>query len=237
MIPTAPHTEQVFIVGDIHGCLGSLEHLLRKACFNPDIHQLVSVGDTLNRGPHNLGVLQLLTRMGARIVQGNHERGLLYATAQEYAPAWFDPKTFCPDLIKNGQSDRWLSSIADWPLWIETEDWIVVHAGLHPVRPLESTSPTFLTSVRACTAEGMLPSTVNVDGAASKPSMAFQPWHDFYKGEKPIFYGHWAQQGIHSTEHTHCLDGGCVYGRELVGCWLPSLTLVRVPGEAHARIS
>lgn len=225
-------TNEILFVGDIHGCLEPLEALLRKAAYRPDRHRLIAVGDTINRGPHNHAVLQLLHRLGASVVRGNHEEGLLRALQTSTPPTWFDPARDCPDLLQAPDLDRWIEWIASWPFSLESPDWIVVHAGVHPLLPLEQTPSSFLTRVRICDAEGQLP--VGWDGHLHHAPPSFFPWHHFYQGPQRVIYGHWARQGFLRTAHTLCLDGGCVYGKELIGWWFPRDEFVRVPGLSGA---
>ncbi|MCB9642673.1 MAG: metallophosphoesterase [Myxococcales bacterium] len=220
-------SQDILFVGDLHGCLQPLETLLQQANFQPDRHRLICVGDTLNRGPDSLGVLRLLRSLGASAVRGNHEESLLEATQAPEYPDWFDPEDFCPDVMAAADRDEWLEWIASWPLFIEEQDWLVVHAGLHPHLAPEQTPAKFLTRVRICDALGRLPR--EWDGHLRNAPEGFAPWHHFYQGEKLVVYGHWARQGFHRTPKTLCLDGGCVHGRELIGWWHQKDELVRVP--------
>lgn len=65
----------LFVVGDIHGQFYMLEKLLTK--WNPDVHQLVFIGDYIDRGENSLDVLrlvyQLVREYGAVAIGGNHE--------------------------------------------------------------------------------------------------------------------------------------------------------------------
>ena len=55
--------ETVFAVGDIHGCADELSGLLRAisslAAETKGLRRLVHLGDLINRGPDNMGVLRL----------------------------------------------------------------------------------------------------------------------------------------------------------------------------------
>src|SRR5580692_7866895 len=67
---------RTLIVGDVHGCRAELEALLDVIRFTTG-DQLVLVGDLLARGPDSLGVLDVVRRVGALFVRGNHEEKLL----------------------------------------------------------------------------------------------------------------------------------------------------------------
>ncbi len=63
----------------------------------------------------------------------------------------------------------WLLSL---PVFIEKDDFIVVHGGIHPDYGL-STPPEIATLIRLANGK---------------------PWYESYTGVKPVIYGHWAQQ-------------------------------------------
>lgn len=60
----------LFIIGDIHGCLLTLEALLKKM---PKGCTPVLVGDLVDRGPRNRGVINRVRSEGIKCVRGNHE--------------------------------------------------------------------------------------------------------------------------------------------------------------------
>lgn len=64
-----------YAIGDIQGCLASLECLLKKIQFNPAVDKLWLAGDLINRGPDSLGTLRFLysIRHALTIVLGNHD--------------------------------------------------------------------------------------------------------------------------------------------------------------------
>ncbi|MEI7378056.1 metallophosphoesterase [Dickeya chrysanthemi] len=79
----------IFVAGDIHGCYRQLTAKLDQVGF--DIHRdlLVSVGDVIDRGPHNLACLDLLQQPWFRAVRGNHEQMALDALADAgRIPLW-----------------------------------------------------------------------------------------------------------------------------------------------------
>lgn len=71
--------QDIFAIGDPHGCLSKLETLLKD--WNPDKQQLVILGDLMDRGVDGYGVLRLAMKLqkeyGAVILGGNHEDLLL----------------------------------------------------------------------------------------------------------------------------------------------------------------
>ncbi len=63
------------VIGDVHGCLPQLERLLEQV---PAGHQILLVGDYIDRGEDSAGVLRLLqARPDLICLRGNHEDMLL----------------------------------------------------------------------------------------------------------------------------------------------------------------
>ena len=62
-----------FFVGDIQGCRKELEELLATVGFRAGVDELHPVGDFVNRGPDNVGVLRLCRELDAGGVLGNHD--------------------------------------------------------------------------------------------------------------------------------------------------------------------
>ncbi len=226
-MPTVSSGDSILFVGDIQGCLDPLERLLRISGYDPDRHRLIPVGDTINRGPQNTGVLSLLHGLGAEPILGNHEAKLLASLEGKVHRGWMDRQSLARDLLPSPELERWIAYIQSWPLWREGEDWLAVHAGLHPLLPLDQTLPRFLLSVRVCDPEGHQPP--GWDGLNETIPPGYQPWHDYYTGDRTIVYGHWARQGLHVTHNTRGLDSGCVYGGKLTGWWYPEDRLIQVP--------
>ncbi len=156
------------IIGDIHGHADRLEALLielgygiQSGAWRHPTRQAIFVGDFIDRGPGQLRTLEIVRPMidagAARATMGNHEfNAIAWATP--------DPKSSGRHLrprdgergAKNrGQHERFLAEVgedsalhAEWvawfmdlPLWIEEDDFRVVHACWSPlhveaVRPL-----------------------------------------------------------------------------------------------------
>jgi serine/threonine protein phosphatase 1 len=142
----------IYAIGDIHGCLEHLIHLLDVV--NPDLdrHKLVFVGDYLDRGPQSSGVVDYIIDLKKKYnpeniicLMGNHERMFLdFLQGQE--EMFF--------LINGGATtvvsywgDHWERRERRLPpgheyffetlkLCYETDDYIFVHGGLRPGLPL-----------------------------------------------------------------------------------------------------
>ena len=139
----------VYAIGDIHGCLGTLEALLDRIGPGADDH-LVFVGDYIDRGPDSRGVLARMIALrdaaasgagpACTFIRGNHDQMLL---------DWVDEVPGAFDLWRpNGG----LTTLDSYPegrvlpehvaFLRETELAVIVggaayvHAGLDPARPV-----------------------------------------------------------------------------------------------------
>ena len=59
------------VIGDIHGCLSTLQALIAKA---GPVDEIISVGDLIDRGPDSFGVIQYCIDNNIKVVLGNHEQ-------------------------------------------------------------------------------------------------------------------------------------------------------------------
>lgn len=70
-------------VGDIHGCLSTLQALIAKA---GPVDQIISVGDLIDRGPDSLGVVKYCIDNNIQVCLGNHEYMALEAISKYLGP-------------------------------------------------------------------------------------------------------------------------------------------------------
>lgn len=187
-------------IGDIHGNLSALQHLLDFV--KPARRdQLVFHGDLVDRGPASREVVELvrrLTQRGAICLRGNHEhmmRGARFslplwnmwvanngaATLNSYG-APDDPDAFA-DYIPEAHWDFLDRLCRDW---FEMRDFILVHAGAYPHLPMEQQPGQALHWLRL---------------------------HELrpHRSGKRIVCGHTPQPGgtISVLPHAICIDSGC----------------------------
>jgi bis(5'-nucleosyl)-tetraphosphatase (symmetrical) len=119
-----------YAIGDIQGCMTSLERLLARLPLAAD-DRLWLVGDLVNRGPRSLDVLRWARGQGARVtaVLGNHDLhflGRVAGTAAAKRRDTLDALLAAPDL----------EALCDWlraQRLVHVEAGrLLVHAGLHP---------------------------------------------------------------------------------------------------------
>ena len=71
------------VIGDIHGCLSTLQALIAKA---GPVDQIISVGDLIDRGPDSLGVVKYCIDNNIQVCLGNHEFMALEAISKYLGP-------------------------------------------------------------------------------------------------------------------------------------------------------
>lgn len=203
---------RTLVVGDVHGCAGELEDLLKAVSFSKG-DRLVLVGDLVHKGPDSVGVVRMARELGARAVRGNHDENLI----RLHRGAFPSAKKALIDVAKTfGDEDwRWLEKR---PLWLALgAHHLVVHGGFVPGIPLERQSRTMMMNLRSIRADGS--PTTRLDG---------QPWASLWPGPKKVLFGHDAMRGLQQYPHALGLDTGCVYGGRLTGWLLEEERLVSV---------
>jgi serine/threonine protein phosphatase 1 len=146
-------SQDIYAIGDIHGCLDHLERLLEEV--NPDLHRdkLVFIGDYIDRGFNSRGVVDYVLRLrklyppeNLICLKGNHEVMLLdflkgfnqelfllnggRSTLRDYWGEYWDRRG---SLRLPPDHEEFYLSLKKY---YETPDYIFVHAGLIPGVPL-----------------------------------------------------------------------------------------------------
>ena len=142
----------IYAIGDIHGCLNHLINLLNLV--NPDLaqHQLVFVGDYVDRGPNSKGVVDYIIDLKKKYnpeniicLMGNHERMFLdFLQGREEMFFLLNGGTATAVSYWGDQWERRERRLPDGhklffetlKLYYETENFIFVHGGLRPGLPL-----------------------------------------------------------------------------------------------------
>ncbi|MET0355590.1 MAG: symmetrical bis(5'-nucleosyl)-tetraphosphatase [Cellvibrio sp.] len=123
-----------YAIGDIQGCYDSLQCLLEKIAFNPEVDKLWLVGDLINRGPDSLATLRYLysIRHSVEFVLGNHD---LHFLAVSFGLRKMGQQDTLRELL--GAPDR--QQLIDWLIQgklLHTDEalgYTMVHAGIPPM--------------------------------------------------------------------------------------------------------
>lgn len=138
--------EKIFVVGDVHGCLGMLKNLIDKIKWDPSKDRLIFIGDYIDRGEDPRGVIDFVLKLkeDSALVQcliGNHEQMLLdYLSGN-------DPETYILngggttlmsyDRVRRSEEEPLIPSshldfISSLMPMIELDHYYIVHAGFRP---------------------------------------------------------------------------------------------------------
>lgn len=188
---------RTIFIGDVHGCIDELQALVKRLRLSGE-DRVIMLGDLINRGPDPAGVVAWVAENGFEALMGNHEDEYLreYPRNEHYAA------------LRDELGDDLHRWIENRPLWIEGPSFLCVHAGLKPGSPPKEEDRRYLLNIRTW------------DGTGRDIRTPTNPaWYEFYKEDRPVFYGHWAQRGLTIRRNTVGLDSGCVYGRAL-SAWI-----------------
>jgi len=222
--------ERIIVVGDIHGCLGKLEEMMKRLEPTPGRDQLVFLGDYIDRGENSRGVVEYL--LGVRekypdtiFLMGNHEKmfidflaGLEQAlfihngggsTIRSYMGSMENPRmvmhrgldaVVLEQMVPTGHR----TFLRDLRLYFETPDFIMVHAGLRNGIPLEKQTGDDLVWIR----EEFIYSELDFG--------------------KRVIFGHTPFVRPLVLPNKIGIDTGAVYGNALTCVILPDLEFVSV---------
>ncbi len=125
-----------YAIGDLQGCFRPFMTLLEEIEFDAERDRLWIVGDLVNRGPASLEVLRwcYVNRDHIVTVLGNHDLHLL-ARAVGAAPR--KGRDTLDDILDAEDSEVLLDWLRERPLLHQDNQWLMVHAGLHPSWSIE----------------------------------------------------------------------------------------------------
>lgn len=149
-------TERILAIGDIHGNLGLFKSLLCKLQYCPEKDTLVILGDLVQKGPENLGVLQLVMQLAQKknvyVLLGNNDSFVEDGADEDVFShtAWFKERSLLgemalaagekiPETVEETRILRWKmrdafpdehNFLRELPHILETDSFLFAHAGL-----------------------------------------------------------------------------------------------------------
>lgn len=130
--------KKIFVIGDVHGCLHTLEKML--SYWEKNTEQLIFVGDLIDRGnfsPETVSLVKkLVKKEDAVCLMGNHEFACAKTILDLETTSWFgnmgaEVNGIIAQYNKNGFSlkkdAKWFADLA---LTWQNEKFIISHAGI-----------------------------------------------------------------------------------------------------------
>lgn len=151
---------RLYAVGDIHGCREELDvllsHLIDVEKLTTDDH-IIFIGDYVDRGPDSRGVIEALLKFSeafplAYFLKGNHEEmmlsflgfggtmgdSFLINGGAETLKSYGADIELSLDQIHEIIPPRHITFLMNLDRYIVFEEYIFVHAGLHPLRDVRA---------------------------------------------------------------------------------------------------
>lgn len=198
--------KRTILIGDVHGCIKELQ-LMIKQIRPQKTDRVIFLGDLINRGPDSVAVVDFVAQNDFECLMGNHEAEYLneFKSNEKYY-----------QLRQRLGSDlhTWISKRNKF---IESNDFLAVHAGLEPGVHPSISEDNIIFNIR----------TWDPKTRAMK-NLNNPPWYKGYTQTRPVFYGHWAKAGLTLRRYTMGLDSGCVYGKYLSAWVLEEYKLFQV---------
>lgn len=209
---------RTIFIWDVHWCYKELKLLIKRLKIQEG-DKVYLTGDLINGWPKNYKVLKFLykNRNNFKAVLWNNDLGFLRwceSWTKKFAGKCFQNysiKNFkkLRDKIKEKDTEYILGYLKSLPLYIEKENFILVHGWIIPWKKLKEHTEAELMCTR---------------------KYDWIPWYDHYEWKKKVIYGHWAKNGLRVRKNTVWLDTGCVYWK-----WLTAYVLET--GEIYSQTS
>jgi len=186
-------TKRTIFIWDIHWCYDELKLLIEKMDLSED-DKVFFVWDYINKWPKSFKVLKYLYKNKKQFfwVLWNHDYYFLEWLKWKKVSYW--TKTFEKLKKKLEEYPKILDFYKKMPLYIEEENFILVHAWVEKNKKLEKQKAEILVTVR---------------------EINWKLWYKNYNWDKKIIYWHNALDGLQIRENTVWLDSGCVYWKSL----------------------
>ncbi len=211
------NNQEFIAIGDIHGCVKSMEAMLEKLEPYYD-RKFIFVGDYIDRGPASKGVVDYLLDFRQKVdcvfLRGNHEQMLLDAIKLDKRNLWMmnGGRATLTSYELDGNSvtlpKEHIQFYEDTVLYYDTDDYFFVHAGLSPHKSI-------------------------ADSLADEEEMQEFLWERSHLNafetpwEKTVVFGHTPRSNPIKKKNMLGIDTGCVYDRIGYG----KLTAVKLPEE------
>ncbi|KAG7399894.1 hypothetical protein PHYBOEH_007580 [Phytophthora boehmeriae] len=233
---------RVLVIGDVHGCFDELQLLLLKCEFSIDKDRLVFVGDLVNKGPKSLEVLRFVRDSNSLCVRGNHDDAALSAYYNWVNGGRVSGTAKYPYVEQFQEDDVQFLEQLPFSLSLPAHgNAVVVHAGLVPGVDLQEQRPIDMYKMRFVQRQvaGVETSQwVALEKKKFRSESGGEPymWATQWTGPQRVYFGHAASAGLQQEDFATGLDTGCVYGRRLTACIIPSKNLVQMDAKQQYEV-
>ncbi len=195
--------KRTIFIWDIHWCYDELKLLIKRLNIK-EKDSVYFVGDYINKWPKSFKVIKFLYRNRNQFkgVIGNHDY-YFFEKLKNDIKLNKDEKKLYRKMKDNPKIFKYFKEL---PLYIEKDDFLLIHWGLNPEKSVEEHTAQEITNMR-----------VYKD----------KPWYNYYKWEKKIIYWHWAMQWVHIGTNVVGLDSGCCYWGHLTAYILETWELIQ----------
>ncbi len=188
---------RTIFIWDVHGCYKELKLLVKRIRTQED-DKVYLTWDAVNWWPKSYKVLKFLYKNKEQFksVAWNNDLGFLrwYDSQGKEYNHQYSKKAFkeLKEKIDEKKAYHLIDFLRSLPLYIEEDNFILVHWWIVPWKPLREHTEDEITCIR---------------------TYQERPWYEYYNWEKMVVYGHWAKNGLRVRKNTIWLDSGCVYWR------------------------
>ncbi len=197
---------RTIFIWDVQWCYEELKLLIKKLKLKKN-DKVYFVWDLINKWPKSYKVIKYLYKNKNRFfsVKWNHELNFLnWLKWNKYS----DDKQFkkIQKKVDEKKTDFLIKYLEKLPLYIEEDNFILIHWWLIPNKKLEEHNEEEITNIR---------------------DYNWKPWYKYYKWNKIIIYWHWAEEWLNIKERTKWLDSWCVYWKALTAYILETWEIIQ----------
>lgn len=204
-----------YVIGDVHGCLYTLQKLLAKLEANAEI---ILVGDLCDKGKHSKELIEFVMQNGYRCVKGNHEhlmqKYLYDAVVNAKHSPWSEDYRYggietLKGYIDDQQSmQRHLAWLETLPIYIEIKEekhYFITHGYALAYYDKRDDSEYYNDFLLSRYEEGM----------------------EVPRGDVINIFGHCVFDEVIEHESFYAIDTGCAYGKKLTALELGTMRIIQ----------
>ncbi len=186
---------KTFFIWDVHWCYKELKALIKKINLQKN-DKVYLTWDLINWWPKSYKVLKFLYKNKDQFksVAGNNDLWFLdwYEKWDSCYHSQYSLNIFkkLKEKIEKNNTYYLIDYLKSLPLYIETDNVILLHAGIVPWKDLKEHTREEITMLR---------------------EIDWKAWYEYYKWEKTVIYGHFARDWLQIRPKTKWLDSWCVY--------------------------